>query len=156
MYACRHCGKTFNAAAHRRHEPLCEKVFQQKRKVFNPTEQRWAEVEGAEKIVKLAKKQTKKGEVGVNIKVDAPKTHWRQQSEAFRNAMRDAATVSKCQKEGKALPPPRATAPELDDRVPCPHCGRKFGAQQAERHIPHCKETKMKAASKAQAKGQAR
>merc|ERR1712232_116788 len=80
---------------------------------------------------------------------EAPKTKWRQQSEAFRAAMRDAALVKKCEDQGKPLPPPRATAPELDDRVPCPHCGRKFGEVQAARHIPHCKEQKAKAAAKA-------
>ena len=32
---------------------------------------------------------------------------------------------------------------EIDDRVACPFCGRKFGETQAERHIPHCK-TKAK------------
>lgn len=36
-----------------------------------------------------------------------------------------------------------ATAEEDDDRVPCPHCGRKFAEKAAERHIPHCKESMM-------------
>ena len=27
---------------------------------------------------------------------------------------------------------------EFDDRMPCPHCGRKFNAHAAERHIPKC------------------
>ena len=26
------------------------------------------------------------------------------------------------------------------DRVPCPHCGRKFNQKAAERHIPRCQE----------------
>ncbi|RHW67678.1 zinc-finger of a C2HC-type [Trypanosoma brucei equiperdum] len=28
----------------------------------------------------------------------------------------------------------------VDDRVPCPSCGRRFATHVAERHIPHCRE----------------
>ena len=42
-----------------------------------------------------------------------------------------------------ALPPP-PTDPSLDDRVPCPHCGRKFNATAAERHIPKCSSIRAK------------
>lgn len=41
-----------------------------------------------------------------------------------------------------------ATAEEDDDRVACPHCGRKFAENVAERHIPYCKESMMKKAPK--------
>merc|ERR1712125_141681 len=69
------------------------------------------------------------------------KADWRAQSEAFRSAIKDARVVDQFVKEGRPLselPPPKATAPELDDRVQCPHCSRKFGYHQAERHIPIC------------------
>ena len=29
---------------------------------------------------------------------------------------------------------------EADDRVQCKFCGRKFNAEAAERHIPHCEK----------------
>jgi len=32
----------------------------------------------------------------------------------------------------------------LDDRVECPHCGRKFSHETAKRHIPQCKNIKHK------------
>ena len=38
------------------------------------------------------------------------------------------------------LPPP----PECDDRIPCPHCGRRFNALAAERHIPKCQAISAK------------
>lgn len=31
-----------------------------------------------------------------------------------------------------------------DDRVECPHCGRKFAELVAERHIPKCSDIKAK------------
>ena len=47
------------------------------------------------------------------------------------------------------LPPP--APPEYDDRVPCPHCGRRFNAMAAERHIPKC--TSIMAKPKTLARG---
>jgi endogenous inhibitor of DNA gyrase (YacG/DUF329 family) len=32
---------------------------------------------------------------------------------------------------------------QMDDRVACKHCGRKFNEKAAERHIPYC-ATKQK------------
>ena len=44
---------------------------------------------------------------------------------------------------------------QMDDRVECRHCGRKFNEQAADRHIPLCekksKETMMKAKGNAKA-----
>ena len=37
------------------------------------------------------------------------------------------------------LPEFKPTPPELDDRTPCPYCGRKFNDVAAQRHIPFCK-----------------
>jgi len=39
---------------------------------------------------------------------------------------------------------PPVLEPEEDSRVQCPHCGRKFEALVAERHIPKCAQTKAK------------
>ena len=51
-------------------------------------------------------------------------------------AGRQAAQAQKAGIPLSALPPPPPAATEFDDRVPCPHCGRKFNANAAERHIP--------------------
>lgn len=34
--------------------------------------------------------------------------------------------------------------PVEDDRVPCPHCGRRFNEAAAARHIPQCQNIKAK------------
>jgi len=153
LVPCQHCGRKFKREAHERHVSICQKVFQQKRKVYNTTEHRLPDASEAPELAEVRRKaalMAKKGEVGIGEDKSAKpaKSAWRQKSEAFRAAMKDAQIVKKFQKEGRPLselPPPAATAPELDDRVPCPHCGRRFGQQQAERHIPQCKNTKAKA-----------
>ena len=43
--------------------------------------------------------------------------------------------------DGEPMPPP---VEQYDDRVPCPHCGRKFAALPAERHIARCKDIRAK------------
>lgn len=150
LMPCPHCSRSFNAKAHAKHVPLCVKVFQKARKPFNVQEQRLPEE--AIVAIKKAQIQEKRGGArrGGDSNATAEKklnTNWRLQSEAFRNAMKDARVVDKFKKEGRSLkdlPPPRQTAPELDDRVLCPHCGRRFGDQQAERHIPLCANAKVR------------
>lgn len=147
---CPHCGRSFKQEALERHVGICQKVFQQKRKVYNTTEHRLPDEPELVAVRKLAKQCTRRGEVGIGAKKDvAPvKSAWREKSKQFRAAMRDARVVDKFKREGRPmreLPPARPTDPALDDRTPCPHCGRKFGAVQAERHIPHCKNSKANA-----------
>lgn len=153
LFPCSLCGRKFRKEALERHMGICQKVFQSKRKVYNPTEHRLPDAADAPELAEVRKRAQKaaaKGEVGIGeSKKEPPKANnaWRAKSEAFRAAMKDAQIVDKFKREGRSLselPPPRATAPELDDRTPCPHCGRRFGGNQAERHIPKCAETKNK------------
>lgn len=65
------------------------------------------------------------------------KAKWKEQSNAFRDAMRQARLVSKAIAEGAPLPPPKISAPD-SSLILCPHCGRRFNANAAERHIPKC------------------
>lgn len=68
---------------------------------------------------------------------------WRDQSNAFREAMKAARQYSKAVAEGKPLPPPVISAPDKS-LVPCPHCGRSFNEKAADRHIPQCQNIKAK------------
>merc|ERR1712113_148801 len=69
---CRHCGRKFKEDALERHEAICVKVFQEKRKVFNTVEQRLPEGDdpALAQVKKEAARQAKKGEVGLEVKAE--------------------------------------------------------------------------------------
>jgi hypothetical protein len=62
---------------------------------------------------------------------------WKQDSLAFRQAMRAARQVTQAIATGAPLPPPTYSAPD-PSLIPCPHCGRRFSQKAGERHIPQC------------------
>ncbi|KAG2482453.1 hypothetical protein HYH03_018622 [Edaphochlamys debaryana] len=64
---------------------------------------------------------------------------WKAQSLALRQAMADMRQVTAAMARGEDIRniPVRPSAPD-PSLVPCPHCGRRYSAQAAERHIPHC------------------
>lgn len=72
-----------------------------------------------------------------------PEPLWKQQSKAFREAMKAARAVKIAQETGAPLPPVMPSAPD-PSLVPCPHCGRRFNQKAAERHIPQCQNIKAK------------
>jgi zinc-finger of a C2HC-type len=70
---------------------------------------------------------------------------WRQQSSAFREAIRNARMVTQAQAKGiplRDLPLPKKVSQPDPSLVPCPHCNRTFSEQAAERHIPKCMSIK--------------
>ena len=71
---------------------------------------------------------------------------WKEQSEAFRAAMKAAKQFSKAVATGGPLPPPVISAPD-SSLVPCPHCGRRFNEKAADRHIPQCQNIIAKPSS---------
>lgn len=130
---CPHCGRKFKPKVLARHLEL--KVCLKKRKTFN--------IKRVEEKVKVSHKDKRKYEEAKKKKErTVPK--WKRDRNALREAMRQGKIIKKALAEGvdlSTLPPPK---PAHDDRTPCPHCGRKFNADVAERHIPRCRDIKAK------------
>lgn len=57
--------------------------------------------------------------------------------------MENMKQVKEAMARGEPLPPPIPSAPD-PSLVQCPHCGRRFNANAAERHIPSCANTVSK------------
>ena len=65
---------------------------------------------------------------------------WKRDHAAFQAALKAGRQLKAAQEAGiplSSLPPP-PSIPDHDDRTACPHCGRRFNQQAAERHIPKC------------------
>jgi hypothetical protein len=88
------------------------------------------------------------GEKGAGRAEGGKQAKWKNESSALRDAMQAARIMRQAEKEGKDLRtvelPPASNAGGDDGRTPCPHCGRRFNTQAAERHIPKCKSMKAK------------
>ncbi|XP_072157284.1 uncharacterized protein [Bemisia tabaci] len=125
---CPICFRSFAPDRIAAHKKVCQKTTKKKRKAFDPVKQRLEGTEAAQFLTKKGGKAPKK-------------SNWRAKHEEFINNIRAAKLAQEhVAKGGKLsdLPPP----PPMDTShlTPCPHCGRKFNEQAAERHIPRCAE----------------
>ncbi|XP_072175866.1 zinc finger C2HC domain-containing protein 1A-like [Diadema setosum] len=128
MTPCNICGRTFLPDSLARHERICEKSQNKKRKVFNSAKQR---AEGTD-ISSVPRTEVKLP--------PSKKNNWRRKHEDFIEAMRSAKGVSHAIKTGAPLPPPPSQKRVNPDYVQCPSCERHFSETAAERHISFCKE----------------
>ncbi|NXI65799.1 ZC21B protein, partial [Anseranas semipalmata] len=128
LVPCRICGRHFAQDVLLRHEPICKKVFNKKRKPFNSFKQR---LQGTE-IATVKKQPPQKYQT-------VKKSNWRQHHEDFINAIQSAKQVTKAMQEGRPLPPP--PPPSINpDYIQCPYCSRRFNEAAAQRHIKFCEE----------------
>ncbi|KAM6466541.1 zinc finger C2HC domain-containing protein 1B [Liasis olivaceus] len=128
LLPCDTCGRHFALEALARHNPICKKIFNKKRKPFNSLKQR---LQGTD-IPTVKKKPPPKN-------AREKKSNWRQQHEDFISAIRAAKHATQAMKEGRPLPPP--LPPSINpDYIQCPYCMRRFNEAAAERHINFCKE----------------
>ncbi|KAG5487645.1 hypothetical protein LSCM4_08090 [Leishmania orientalis] len=161
MQECRICGRSFRTSVAARHEALCRKQANKPRRVFNMREQRLDGVEGIKEVQRTAARAGGGGggrgggggggrgggsdAASAAVKGKLPK--WKVQHEQFQAAMRavrqqqGAGAGGGGFGSGPMAPPPAPIPEEYDDRVPCPHCGRKFAQEVAARHIPKCATT---------------
>ncbi|XP_021247659.1 zinc finger C2HC domain-containing protein 1B isoform X2 [Numida meleagris] len=139
LVPCGTCGRHFAQDVLMRHEPICKKVFNKKRKPFNSFKQR---LQGTD--IGTVKRQPPQKNQPVK------KSNWRQHHEDFINAIQSAKEVTKAMQEGRPLPPP--PPPSINpDYVQCPFCLRRFNEAAAVKHIKFCEEQATRRAFAAKA-----
>lgn len=131
---CAYCHRKFANDRIEKHEQICSRMSSKKKRVFDASKQRLQGTEAAQFVSKTKNKEEPK-----------PKpSKFKQEHEKLVEALRAARKIQayeKAKEEGKAVgPPPELPKYEIadDDRVPCPYCGRKFGAEAAQKHISVC------------------
>lgn len=133
------CGRKFKAETLEKHEKICKKVFQTKRKQFDDTAMRLDGVVEAHEINQIKKKvvqddkQQQKEKEKAKAAAAAKAASWKAQSEAFRANIKKAQGKQVTAEEEEAMK-------EVANAglIPCPTCGRSFGEKAAEKHIPNC------------------
>lgn len=148
---CPDCGRKFNPIPYEKHVKICAKVFQQKRKAFDSAKMR---IEAIPELVEIKSKEKRTGNKKKPVAKQAPaddrpingtkQAKWKEQSEAFRAAMKAARQYSDAVKTGAPLPPPPVASAPDPSLILCENCGRRFNEKAAERHIPQCKNIKAK------------
>lgn len=150
MATCKICQRNFTEDRLGKHEQVCQKMANSKRKIFDASKHRVKGTE-AEKYLKKPIRISNMNKQPVYTSVAAAtgltpppnsavkKNNWRQKHEEFIAAIRAAKQVQvHLAKGGKLsdLPPPPPS--ENPDYIQCPHCLRRFNESAAERHIPRC------------------
>ena len=131
---CKKCGRYFAEDRIEKHENICSKTFNKKRKKFDMTKARVKGTDAA-KFVKseaqLKNQKVKNQTFGEkeslkNVQV-SKKGDWRKKRKEFIDTLRAAKLAQKHLAAGgslKDLPPP----PPMDtsDYIQCPHCFRRY------------------------------
>merc|ERR1712013_529474 len=136
LVSCKNCQRNFVEDRIEKHEEICLKTSQKKRKTFDMTKARVKGTDAAGYVKNAAQLKAKEAK-------DQKKSDWRKKREEFINTLKAAKEAQRHLANGgslKDLPPP----PPMDtsDYIQCPHCSRRFSEAAAERHIPKCKDIK--------------
>lgn len=149
------CERKFKKETLEKHEKICQKVFLEKRKVFDSANQRHLEEEVK---MSIKPKQTSKVSTQANNQITSkPKNEpkeaekggdkgampkWKLQSLQLRSGLKRATQKELTKEEAQF------EQMEKDTLVPCNYCGRRFAEKTAERHIPFCQQQAKKLVSK--------
>jgi hypothetical protein len=146
LVPCNICGRNFRASIIRRHEGAC-KVAGKKRRVFDSKSNRLQGIDGMDEVMQQVpqRKGASKGAPpsrGGGSVAEKPVAanampKWKLQHQQFQLALQAIKHTSNPAAAGPPPPMPES----LDDRIPCPHCSRRFARETAERHIPSCAKT---------------
>lgn len=131
IYECQKgCGRSFKKSVLEKHEKICKKVFQKKRKKFNSSKQR----EQAENIKsKKDNKKFLKKKNNRNIK-QIPK--WKLESAKLRTLLGVARGKDVSNTEEAKI----VEESKNKDLIKCKTCNRNFNKKAGERHIPFCEK----------------
>lgn len=150
LVQCPGCGRNFAQERLEKHSRVCKSVFQQKRKQFNSAAARLGEFDNAGELISNAKKiennlKEREAKSAANVgKVkedDKAMPKWKKESLEFRAALlaqKAAQGDSGAAAKAAALKEELGSASVADDKTTCPHCGRSFNKDSAERHIAIC------------------
>lgn len=134
---CAYCGRRFASDRLEKHEEICRRTSSKKTKVFDSAAHRLQGTEAAQ----FARRPSKEPKIEKTVN-GVPKYKLEHEKlVASMRAARKLQAYEKAKEEGRAVgPPPEIPKYEIenDDRIECPHCHRKFGEEQARRHIPNC------------------
>ena len=131
------CGRKFNPDSIEKHEKVCKKVFQSKRKEFNTMAQRIVEKDQVKlmnkgKAVEKKLEQQKKNEKMPKCKAE---------SLAFRAVVAAKSNGPVDPKQQREL---EQAMKEAAGYIKCQFCGRQFNDTAGKRHIPFCEEKSKK------------
>eukprot|EP00092_Neocalanus_flemingeri_P004363 GFUD01004693.1.p1 GENE.GFUD01004693.1~~GFUD01004693.1.p1 ORF type:complete len:777 (+),score=188.63 GFUD01004693.1:179-2509(+) len=140
LVSCKNCQRNFAEDRIEKHEEICTKTSQKKRKTFDMTKARVKGTDAASYVKNAAQLKAKEAKVEVK---EQKKNDWRKKREEFINTLKAAKEAQRHLANGgslKDLPPP--VPMDTSDYIQCPHCNRRFAEGAAERHIPKCKDIK--------------
>jgi len=135
---CPHCNRSFTRkATFCKHVKICNRVFKQKRKVFDSTANRLGSIVDSSELQRLRKQSNKSNTTQPKKDQKDKIPAWKRESETFRAMIKasrtnDPVELAKCQAALAVMGPD-------ESMVSCPHCGRKFNPESAERHINVCR-----------------
>lgn len=138
---CPVCGRKFAFDRLDKHIKAC-KVSSKPRKQFDISKKR-LDAEARQIAMKVQKDEPKKK----NTEMPANKMpKWKRDHLQFQQILRAGRPQNETNNGGYSQGgryDGGYSAPQeeiMDDRVPCPHCGRKFNSDVADRHIPRCRD----------------